>query len=523
MGCVASSSSKRETWDNPDDWTTLHSGARKLYDDADALDADWSTGAVLGEGTFARVEVVTKRSDPFEGATFARKTYGLERYVDAQGEVWPSVDVSALAREINILQNVGDPRYHVMQLFGVLETPAKVHLILEQCDEDLLRYIAGPFVGGLPECAVARYSKQLLTAVAHCHGRNVMHRKIALEDLLIRHGTSTSHHDAMEVCLGDFGHATAFVPGKTLKRPKSSPVYASPEEILTGVYTEKIDVWACGIAIMSLVGGLGAFEAKTYLALHSEGVAGALALRAHARSPELVAFLEALLERDAAKRTSAAGALAAHATWLAGSPTPCPVLTDPPSDGSSARRLADFHVRARAQLARVNLQRAVNRGLRRAPSDEVDVLACAVRDDNKARNARRAAAAAPATSPQRGPSTPTRRPSATFRKSVQMVIVANREAKVKFVDEVLGRDDVLTVAQLREAIRQTKLAETEESDFADIDDALAACENDETIVQLELSSLVTDHRAFFQEQKTIRAGSKQVRFAYDVQYISSAG
>ena len=296
--------------------------------------------------------------------------------------------------------------------------------------------------------------------------------------------------------------ATAFVPGKTLKRPKSSPVYASPEEILTGVYTEKIDVsqcragrsdvargprprrgtigtrawarrrcgdaphgwrtpksrgaaaatpgagrsedpraqvWACGIAIMSLVGGLGAFEAKTYLALHSEGVAGALALRAHARSPELVAFLEALLERDAAKRTSAAGALAAHATWLAGSPTPCPVLTDPPSDGSSARRLADFHVRARAQLARVNLQRAVNRGLRRAPSDEVDVLACAVRDDNKARNARRAAAAAPATSPQRGPSTPTRRPSATFRKSVQMVIVANREAKVKFVDEVLGR------------------------------------------------------------------------------------
>ena len=336
---------------------------------------------------------------------------------------------------------------------------------------------------------------------------------------------------------------------------------------------------------MSLVGGLGAFEAKTYLALHSEGVAGALALRAHARSPELVAFLEALLERDAAKRTSAAGALAAHATWLAGSPTPCPVLTDPPSDGSSARRLADFHVRARAQLARVNLQRAVNRGLRRAPSDEVDVLARAVRDDNEARNARRAAAAAPATSPQRGPSTPTRRPSATFRKSVQMVIVADREAKAKFVDEVLGRatpaspplptagpsaarppydpaapplrpsvssardasaddprfrraaaatpgpdssplrpgDDVLTVAQLREAIRQTKLAETEESDFADIDDALAACENDETIVQLELSSLVTDHRAFFQEQKTIRAGSKQVRFAYDVQYISSAG
>ena len=50
-------------------------------------------------------------------------------------------------------------------------------------------------------------------------------------------------------------------------------------------------------------------------------MAGALALRAHARSPPLVALLEALLARDAEQRTSAADALKNHADWLAAIPT----------------------------------------------------------------------------------------------------------------------------------------------------------------------------------------------------------
>ena len=65
-----------------------------------------------------------------------------------------------------------------------------------------------------------------------------MHRNIKLEDLLLR---SSGHHDTAQICLGDFGHATAFIPGKLMKRPKNSPIYASPEEILVGEYDEKID------------------------------------------------------------------------------------------------------------------------------------------------------------------------------------------------------------------------------------------------------------------------------------------
>ena len=64
-------------------------------------------------------------------------------------------------------------------------------------------------------------------------------------------------YDTAQICLGDFGHATAFIPGKLMKRPKNSPIYASPEEILVGEYDEKIDVWAAGVAVLALVGGLG--------------------------------------------------------------------------------------------------------------------------------------------------------------------------------------------------------------------------------------------------------------------------
>ena len=66
----------------------------------------------------------------------------------------------------------------------------KVHLVLEQCDMDLLRHVAANATC-FPEKDAAVYSAQLLCAIAHIHARSVMHRNIKLEDLLLR---SSGHH-----------------------------------------------------------------------------------------------------------------------------------------------------------------------------------------------------------------------------------------------------------------------------------------------------------------------------------------
>ena len=115
MGCGASSTSnqlsarqsQKHFEESPDNWTTLHSGARKTYESAEALEAEWEHGELLGEGVFARVELVTKKTAPYAGTTYACKSYGLVRYVDSRGEVWPEIDQGALEREINIMQGCG--------------------------------------------------------------------------------------------------------------------------------------------------------------------------------------------------------------------------------------------------------------------------------------------------------------------------------------------------------------------------------------------------------------------------------
>ncbi len=50
---------------------------------------------------------MTKKTQPYAGTTYACKSYGLVRYVDSRGEVWPEIDQGALEREINIMQGCG--------------------------------------------------------------------------------------------------------------------------------------------------------------------------------------------------------------------------------------------------------------------------------------------------------------------------------------------------------------------------------------------------------------------------------
>ena len=114
----------------------------------------------------------------------------------------------------------------------------------------------------LPERLAATYMQQLLSAVAYCHERSIVHRDLKLENLLLE---SPSPDSLLKII--DFGCAVKFVPGSPLTFPVGTvpftqAFYAAPE-VLSENYTEKCDVWSCGVILYMMLSGQPPFAGKT--------------------------------------------------------------------------------------------------------------------------------------------------------------------------------------------------------------------------------------------------------------------
>ena len=73
----------------------------------------------------------------------------------------------------------------------------------------------------------------------------------------------TRAHDPLEVKLTDFGFASVLDENHMFKDSLGSPNYMAPELILKKEYNEKVDVWACGCVLYSMLCGMMAFDGDT--------------------------------------------------------------------------------------------------------------------------------------------------------------------------------------------------------------------------------------------------------------------
>ncbi len=95
--------------------------------------------------------------------------------------------------------------------------------------------------------------KQLLSAVVYCHAKNVVHRDLKPENLLL---DSQDKNALLKVI--DFGTSQVFDPGKKMSAKIGTPMYIAPE-VLSKSYTEKCDVWSCGVILYVLLSGTQPF------------------------------------------------------------------------------------------------------------------------------------------------------------------------------------------------------------------------------------------------------------------------
>uniref|UniRef100_A0A0A9Y3Q2 non-specific serine/threonine protein kinase n=1 Tax=Lygus hesperus TaxID=30085 RepID=A0A0A9Y3Q2_LYGHE len=173
-------------------------------------------------------------------------------------------NLKKIFREIQILTKLRHP--HIIRLYQVMETEKTIYLVTEYaCGGEIFDFMVKH--SRITEREACKIFHQIVAAVSYCHSRNVVHRDLKAENLLL---------DAnMNIKLADFGFSNNFEPGKMLTTWCGSPPYAAPELFLGVQYDgPKADVWSLGVVLYVLVCGSLPFDGDTLHSLKNKVISG---------------------------------------------------------------------------------------------------------------------------------------------------------------------------------------------------------------------------------------------------------
>ena len=93
------------------------------------------------------------------------------------------------------------------------------------------------------------------------HQQDIVHRDIKPENILLCPEESRPG-EVIQVKLTDFGFATFFKKGESLKQVLGSPLYMAPEIVQEQAYNTKVDIWSVGVIAHILLSGSPPFFGK---------------------------------------------------------------------------------------------------------------------------------------------------------------------------------------------------------------------------------------------------------------------
>ncbi|XP_021264366.1 SNF-related serine/threonine-protein kinase-like isoform X2 [Numida meleagris] len=195
----------------------------------------------LGKGHFA---VVKLARHVFTGQRVAVKVIDKSKLAgEAAGQ---------LLQEVRCMKLVQHP--NVVRLYEVIDTHAKLYLILELGDGgDMFDHIMR-HEGGLAEPRAKHYFAQIVHAISYCHKLHVVHRDLKPENVVF-------FQEQGLVKLTDFGFSNRFQPGKMLTTSCGSLAYSAPEILLGDEYdAPAVDIWSLGVILYMLVCGQPPFQ-----------------------------------------------------------------------------------------------------------------------------------------------------------------------------------------------------------------------------------------------------------------------
>ena len=211
-----------------------------------------------------------------------------------------------LTSEINILMALQHP--HIVCLVDCFETPKHINLIMEYCSlgdlsyfikkRDRLaehettvdmatKYPTSPN-GGFHEVVVRHFLKQLASALEFLRAKNLVHRDIKPQNLLLNpspnflkaHPSLVSYainenslvpvagvNSLPMLKLADFGFARSLPSTSLADTLCGSPLYMAPEILRYEKYDAKADLWSVGTVLFEMMIGKPYFRAANHVEL----------------------------------------------------------------------------------------------------------------------------------------------------------------------------------------------------------------------------------------------------------------
>ncbi|XP_072678249.1 serine/threonine-protein kinase SIK3 isoform X9 [Canis lupus baileyi] len=173
-------------------------------------------------------------------------------------------NLKKIFREVQIMKMLCHP--HIIRLYQVMETERMIYLVTEYASGgEIFDHLVAH--GRMAEKEARRKFKQIVAAVYFCHCRNIVHRDLKAENLLL---------DAnLNIKIADFGFSNLFTPGQPLKTWCGSPPYAAPELFEGKEYDgPKVDIWSLGVVLYVLVCGALPFDGSTLQNLRARVLSG---------------------------------------------------------------------------------------------------------------------------------------------------------------------------------------------------------------------------------------------------------
>ena len=214
-----------------------------------SIPVQYTKGTCLGQGGFASCFQVTNL---LSNQHFAAKIIPKSTLTQTRAR-------NKLLTEISIHQSLHHP--YIVDFVKVFDDSENYYVILELCPNQTLRELIRRR-RRLTELETQYYTWQIVQAVLYIHSRKVIHRDLALGNMLLSAD--------MQVKIGDFGLAAKVeIPGQRKWSVCGTPNYMAPEMLKADKgHSYEVDNWAVGVVMYTLLYGRMPFETSEIKTTH---------------------------------------------------------------------------------------------------------------------------------------------------------------------------------------------------------------------------------------------------------------
>ncbi|KAF9074719.1 Pkinase-domain-containing protein [Rhodocollybia butyracea] len=242
---------------------------------------------VIGKGSFGKVMQVRKKDTQ---RIYALKTIRKAHIAQRPGEI------THILAERTVLALVNSP--FIVPLKFSFQNPDKLYLVMSFVNGGELFYHLQR-EGKFDQDRSRFYAAELLVALEHLHGFNVVYRDLKPENILLDY---TGH-----IALCDFGLCKLNM-SETEKTNTfcGTPEYIAPELLESQGYTKTVDWWTLGVLLYEMMTGLPPFYDENVNTMYQRILTDPLNFPPDMPS-EARSVMTGLLQRDPARRLGANG------------------------------------------------------------------------------------------------------------------------------------------------------------------------------------------------------------------------